>query len=309
MKREHDDDRLIEGELGEGELSERKMDDKLEREFLVIGYDGMLGRAWCELLDRHGISYSSPTLDEFDLTKMETVKRYVNKRCKVVVNCGAYTDVDGAETDTETAELINGHAVGELAIRCKAVGAKLIHYSTDYVFGGDASEPYVTDARHEPVNAYGRSKAIGEELIEGSGCDYLIVRTSWMYGPWGKNFVGTIANLTRHRDTIRVVDDQRGRPTSCEHLARISLELVKHGAGGIYHVTDGGECTWHEFAMEIANEVKSSCVVEACKSDEYQRAAKRPMYSVLDLSKTEAVVGAMPSWRKNLAAVLRRLEK
>ncbi len=291
-------------------MTREQADDILgEGEFLVIGYDGMLGRAWCELLDGCGIDYVAPTLDEFDLTKIETIERYVNDRCKVVVNCGAYTDVDGSEANSDLAEQINGYAVGELATRCKVVGAKLIHYSTDYVFGGDASEPYVTDARREPMNAYGRSKAIGEELIEGSGCRYLIVRTSWLYGPWGKNFVRTIARLVTERDTIRVVDDQKGRPTSCEHLARVTLELVKHGADGIYHVTDGGECTWYEFAMEIASEMKSSCVVEACKSDEYQRAAKRPTYSVLDLSKTEAMVGAMLSWRKNLAAVLKRLEK
>lgn len=278
------------------------------RGVLLIGRSGMLARAWIELLDREGIAHTDVDIPEFDLTKPASIAQHVTPAYKVVLNCAAYTDVDGCETKEPLATAINGSGVGDLAARCKEVGALLVHYSTDYVFEGNANKPYATDAPRKPIGAYGRSKAVGEERIEQSGCDYLIVRTSWLYAPWAKNFVRTIAKLASEKPMLKVVSDQRGRPTSAEHLAAATLQLLKKNTRGVYHVTDGGECSWHGFAVEIAKLAGAACKVEPCTTAEFPRPARRPAYSVLDLSKTEALVGAMPTWQNNLASVMNRLE-
>ncbi len=275
---------------------------------LVIGVGGMLYRAWEQLLQRHEVEYLAPPLSQFDLTSLESIRQGLTPGIKLVINCAAWTDVDGAESKENLATAINGTGVGDLAQRCREVGALLVHYSTDYVFDGQAKSPYSTQQKRDPLNAYGRSKAVGEELIEASGCEYLIIRTSWLYAPWAKNFVRTIYKAAKLRPTLKVVADQRGRPTSAEHLAAASLRLIEHQARGIFHVTDGGECTWHDFASVIAAAANPACVVNPCTSDEYPTPAKRPAYSVLDLSRTEAMLGSMPSWRENLADVIARLE-
>jgi dTDP-4-dehydrorhamnose reductase len=209
-------------------------------------------------------------------------------------------------------ERINGTGVGELAQCCRRAGATLVHYSTDYVFNGQASQPYPTDHPHDPCNAYGRSKALGESLLLASGCRHLLVRTSWLYAPWGKNFVRTIAGLVRTRPSLKVVDDQRGRPTSAEHLAAMTLVLLQHEATGIFHVTDAGECTRCDFAGAIATFVRqqhgSAAIIEPCSSDQYPRPARRPAYSVLDIAQTQSLLGPMPAWQDNLRIVMGRLE-
>jgi dTDP-4-dehydrorhamnose reductase len=181
----------------------------------------------------------------------------------------------------------------------------LLHFSTDYVFDGAASTPYSVTAALHPNTAYGRSKAKGEALLVASGCEYLLVRTSWLYAPWGKNFVDTIARFARERPSMRVVNDQRGRPTSAEYLAARSLALLEHAARGTFHVTDGGECTWYEFAKAIAAGSGGTAHMEPCTTAEFPRPAPRPAYSVLDLSVTEALLGPSRAWQDNLADVLR----
>lgn len=265
-------------------------------EVLVIGADGMLGRAWTELLASKGVEQLGTTVDELDITDSNAVERFVTAETRRVVNCAAYTLVDAAEEQEPLANEVNGYAVGRLAERCRAVGATLIHYSTDYVFDGTASVPYPTEHPRKPVNAYGRSKALGEELIERSGVDHLLVRTSWLYAPWGKNFVLTMGELAKTRESLRVVDDQRGRPTDARMLAERSLALAESGQRGLAHVTDGGECTWYELARLVAAEVNPACRVEPCTSEEFPRPAPRPAYSVLDVSKTEALLGPLVPW-------------
>ena len=184
-----------------------------------------------------------------------------------------------------------------------------MHYSTDYVFDGNATSPYAIDHPHDPINAYGRGKAVGETRLLESGCDHLLIRTSWVYAPWAKNFVRTIARAGRERPSLKVVADQRGRPSSAEHLADVSARLLDAGARGTFHVCDGGECTWHEFAVEICRLAGATCEVHPCDTSEYPTPATRPPYSVLDLSATESVVGPMKSWRDNLADVMARLEE
>lgn len=276
--------------------------------FVVLGADGMLGRAWMELLEARGLEARGALYPGFDLKDPSSVESTVSGELRAVINCAAYTDVDGAEEHEAEATELNGHAVGRLVARCDAIGVPLVHYSTDYVFDGETRDaPYPTDHPTAPLNAYGRSKLVGEAHVRGSDGPHLLIRTSWLYAPWGENFVRTIARLARERDELRVVNDQRGRPTSAEHLAWLSLGLLEQEKRGVFHGTDGGECTWFDFATAIAEEVRPACRVLPCGSEEFPRPAKRPAYSVLDLSETEAALGPMRSWRENLTDVLRRI--
>ncbi len=264
----------------------------------------MLGRCWQELLTARGLDHTATTIDDFDLTDPDAITRFVRPGVQWVVNCAAYTLVDAAEEHEALANEVNGRAVGRLAERCKEVGASLLHYSTDYVFDGLASDPYPVDHVRSPVNAYGRSKALGEELLEKSGVEHLLVRSSWLYAPWGKNFVLTIGDLARAREELRVVDDQRGRPTDSRKLAEVSLGLAERDQRGTFHVTDGGECSWFGLAKHVAALTNPRCRVEPCTSEEFPRPAPRPAYSVLDLSKTEAVMGPMAPWRDRVTDAL-----
>ncbi len=280
---------------------------------LLIGASGMLGRAFRAELERRRWPFLAPSRAELDLADPASTKRFRRGRFEampwLVVNCAAWTDVDGAEANEAGATAINGHAIGELVAIAAAVDGVLVNFGTDYVFSGVATAPYRTDQAREPINAYGRSKAVGEERLEREHMTrWLHVRTSWLYAPWGKNFVRTIRQLVWTRPSIRVVNDQRGRPTSAEHLARTTLRLLDAGARGILHVTDGGECTWYELACEIGRLSGAPGRVEPCTSAEFPRPARRPAYSVLDLTETERLVGPMPDWRANLADVMGRLE-
>jgi dTDP-4-dehydrorhamnose reductase len=280
----------------------------IEGTTLLVSPDGMLGRAFESLLEARGARFEGVKYPAFDLTKPETVALAVRPGIARVINCSGYTDVDGAEKDEATATAINGTGVGALARRCKEVGATLVHFGTDYVFDGESKTPYPIDAPLAPQGAYGRSKAVGERELKGSGAAHLYVRTSWLYAPWAKNFVRTIARLAKERETLRVVDDQRGRPTSAEHLAKTTLSLIERGATGTWHVTDGGECTWFAFAKEIVRLTGAKCRMEPCTTKDYPLPAKRPAYSVLDLTRTEAALGPMPRWEDNLADVIARAE-
>lgn len=261
------------------------------------------------MLERYGLAGTTLGRTQLDLTDRGSIERGVTEGIDVVVNCAGWTDVDAAETNEASATHLNGNAVGWLAERCRAANATLLHYSTDYVFNGRADAPYSTEHEPDPLNAYGRSKALGEQAIVESGCSHLIVRSSWLYGPWGKNFVLTIAKLARERATLKVVADQRGRPSSVEPLAAASLALESSGARGIFHVTDSGECSWYEFATAIAEQANPRCRIVPCTSAEYPQPAMRPGYSVLDLGKTEARIGPLRPWRENLSQVLARLLK
>jgi dTDP-4-dehydrorhamnose reductase len=275
---------------------------------LLLGATGMLGRAWRALLDAGGIQHADPPHAQADFSRPQHLCSLVDAGISTVINCAAYTNVDGAEQEEGLAWRINGDAVGALADACRRSGALLVHYSTDYVFDGLANHPYPTDHPRNPVNAYGRSKARGEEAIEASGCRHLVMRTSWLYAPWAKNFVRTIAQLASQRPELKVVSDQRGRPTSSEHLADASLNLLRHHAEGFFHVTDGGDCTWFDFATEIVRLRSTDCQIRPCTTAEFPRPAPRPAYSVLDLTRTEAILGPMTPWKVNLADVIHRME-
>jgi dTDP-4-dehydrorhamnose reductase len=271
---------------------------------LLISPDGMLGHAFELLLTSRGLEYASVSWPAFDLTRPETVEPWLRDGVRTVINCSAHTDVDGAETNEAAATAINGAGVALLASHCERIGAVLVHFSTDYVFDGRGTSPYRVDHPISPVNAYGRSKAVGEQAIRASGCEHLLVRTSWLYAPWGKNFVLTMVALGRTAPSLRVVDDQVGRPTSAQYLAERTLALLERGMRGTFHVTDGGSCSWHEFASTVIAASGGTSRVDACTSKEYQRPATRPAYSILDLSVTESVLGPSTDWHDNVAAVL-----
>jgi len=272
---------------------------------LVIGADGMLGRAFVRLLGSLDLPHRGVTIHDLDIIDATAVRARVNS--PVVINCAAWTNVDGAETNEAEATRVNGQGVANLRDACVSGGGFLVNFGTDYVFSGTATRPYPIDEPLVPLNAYGRSKAAGERAMQGL-IDHLYIRTSWLYAPWGNNFVRTIARLLTEKPTIKVVNDQRGRPTSAEHLARATLALLQVGARGFVHATDGGECTWFEFAREIGRLSGAPGTVEPCTSAEFPRPAKRPAYSVLDISETERLIGPMPNWKANLADVMARLE-
>jgi dTDP-4-dehydrorhamnose reductase len=284
-------------------MSSSQADNATVEPMLVIGAGGMLGRAWVEHLRSLGTDFKAIGREELDVTNPAQVQA-IDNRYATLVNCSAWTDVDGAETHFEEARELNAEAVDHLAERARHIGAKLVHYSTDYVFRGDADQPYRVDEPRQPINAYGQSKAEGEQRLEQSGADYLLIRTSWLYAPWGKNFVTTMARLMGERDRLRVVNDQNGRPTSAQHLAAATWQLLGQHASGTWHVTDGGQCSWFDLGGAIAEQLEVEADVEPCGSDEFPRPAKRPGYSVLDIDRTEAAIGPMPDWRENLQHVL-----
>lgn len=273
--------------------------------YVLIGAGGMLGRAFDELLRGRGDELRTYTRAQLDLLDARAVWDAAAQG-DVVVNCAAFTDVDAAEESEELATRINGEAVGTLATACAAHGSVLLHYSTDYVFDGLAQAPYGVDHAHAPQNAYGRSKAAGERAIAAAGCAHLLVRTSWVYAPWGKNFVTTMAELTRTRGRLQVVDDQHGRPTSATHLASASLALLGTGARGTFHVADGGTCTWYTLACAVRDACGGGAAISPCNSAAFPRPASRPAYSVLDLARTEALLGKTGDWHPRVLEALVR---
>ena len=236
----------------------------------------------------------------------------------LIVNAGAYTAVDKAESEPAIALAVNGRAPGILAAEAKRLGAVLVHYSTDYVFDGRKRSPYAEDDPTGPLNAYGRSKLEGERAIAASGCKHLVFRTSWVYGPRGRNFLAAMLRLAAARDEVRVVDDQRGAPTSSLFLAqataRALASIPRAGvASGIYHLSAAGETTWAGFARAIFDRATGRPGFRAPRvvpiaSSEYPTAATRPRYSVLSNRKFTAAFGFAPApWEAQLDACFARL--
>ena len=276
--------------------------------YVLLGASGMLGGAFARRFEAESVEVAAYDRAGCDVTSLEDLQRLPLHEGVVVINCTAWADVDGAETNEAAATRVNGEGVGMLAKRCHQAGATLVHYSTDYVFPGNATSPYLEDANRSPVNAYGRSKARGEELaLEATPDGLLLLRTSWLYGATGSNFVRTMLRLGMQKSELKVVDDQRGRPTSVDSLVDVTLQLLRSRARGIYHATDGGECTWHGLASEIFRIAGMPTRVLPCTSDEFPRPAARPSYSVLGLEKTEASLGRLPAWQGPLERVVARV--
>ncbi len=231
-------------------------------------------------------------IDELDLTDTEKVLDYIEKLSPyAVVNCAAMTNVDQCEEKRDVALKANAIAPRNLAMACERVGAKLLHVSTDYVFEGVGSAPYTEWDVCSPQSAYGASKRLGEEYVQSFSSRYFIVRTAWLYGYYGKNFVKTIARVGKQTGALKVVDDQRGNPTNAADLAYVITKLLLTEEYGIYHCTGKGECSWYDFACKIIEFLGIDATVSPCTTEESGRAAKRPAYSSLDNAMLRCTVG------------------
>jgi dTDP-4-dehydrorhamnose reductase len=266
----------------------------------------MLGRALVREFSRY-FDIIPLTREELDITSAGACKKVAEAiKAEVLVNATGFTDVDECETRREEAMMLNSTAVGYLAEACRASGMKLVHFSTDYVFDGASAHPYQEDDKVHPLSIYGRSKLAGESAVTGSLIPYILIRTSWLFGKSGKNFVDTILKLSKQHSILKVVSDQKGSPTYTNDLAQAVGALVKMEATGIFHVTNSGSCTWHEFATEIVKQKTDGSVqVLPVDSTVVGRPAKRPAYSVLDNGKFRRTTGMqMRSWQEALALYL-----
>lgn len=283
---------------------------------LITGANGQLGRSLRRLGGVSPHNYLFTDVAELDITDAAAVLRTVEeRRIDVIVNCAAYTDVERAEEDEPTAELLNHKAAGNLAAAAKATGATLFHVSTDYVFDGTAHTPYTEDGTPSPLGAYGRTKLAGERAVMASGRRYLIFRTAWLYSEYGNNFLKTMLRLTSERDTLQVVFDQIGTPTYAGDLALAIFSIIESeryaGNEGVYHFTDEGVCSWYDFATEIAAAAgHDSCHIIPCHTSEFPTKAARPAYSVLDKTKIKTTFQMdIPHWRESMIYCLKQIEK
>jgi dTDP-4-dehydrorhamnose reductase len=241
---------------------------------------------------------------DLDITDVAAVRAAVIDACPdVVVNCAAWTDVDGAEADEAGAEAVNAAGAGNMARAAAVAGAAVIHVSSDYVFDGRKTSPYVESDPVRPLSAYGRGKLAGERAVAAAHPDgHLIVRSSWLFGVHGRNFVDTMLRLAADRDEVAVVDDQVGCPTFTGHLAPALIALAERRARGVMHVAGAGRCSWNELARETFAQAGVSCEVRPAKTADIGRPAARPAFSVLDSERGDAV--RLPPWREGVAAYL-----
>ena len=282
---------------------------------LVTGAKGQLG---CEMQRLGAVSpnnYIFTDVAELDITNANAVMNAVKAASiDIIVNCAAYTNVDKAETDEATAELINATAVGNLAHAMKEVGGTLFHVSTDYVFGCDGNTPRTEDMPVNPLGVYGRTKMHGEQAIQESGCKALIFRTAWLYSEFGNNFLKTMMRLTSEKEQLNVVFDQVGSPTYAGDLALAIFSIIEAGVyegnEGIYHFSNEGVCSWYDFAVEIAAAAgNTSCRINPCHSCEFPSPVTRPPYSVLDKTKIKNTFDIdIPHWRESMEYCIKRIK-
>ena len=292
---------------------------------LLIGKKGQIGHELRRLL-RENDGYAAVDFPDIDLSSPDSIVSAINRfRPRLVVNAAAYTAVDRAENEPDLAMAINGTAPGIIAEELKKTGGALVHYSTDYVFDGSKAAPYSEEDTPNPLSVYGRTKLAGEEAIRNAGIPHLLIRTSWIYGARGQNFLLTVLRLAREREELRIVSDQIGAPTWCRTVPETTADiLARAGAvetpakladrGGPYHLTAAGETNWYEFAREILNldpEIEEQMVKDILPipTSEYPTPAPRPLNSRLDCSLVEATFGIeLPSWYESLRLVMDGLQ-
>lgn len=289
--------------------------NSIRMNILVTGANGQLG---CEMRRLGAVSpnnYIFTDVAELDITNAVAVALFVKQySIDAIVNCAAYTNVDKAESDEATAELINATAVGNLAIAAKEVGATLFHVSTDYVFGLEGNTPRTEEMPTDPLGVYGSTKLHGEQAIEKSGCKALIFRTAWLYSEFGNNFLKTMMRLTAEREQLNVVFDQVGTPTYAGDLALAIFSIIEAGVypgnEGIYHFSNEGACSWYDFAVEIAAAAgNTGCRINPCHSSEFPSPVTRPPYSVLDKTKIKNTFDIeIPHWRESMEYCIKRIK-
>ncbi|MEK3772669.1 dTDP-4-dehydrorhamnose reductase [Paenibacillus sp. FSL R5-0887] len=256
---------------------------------LVTGSAGQLGQDILFLLKQHGYEVMGCDRQEMDITDLEQTKAVIGGYVPdAVIHCAAHTAVDAAETDIDIAYLINATGSRNVALAAEKVGAKLVYISTDYVFNGLGSNPYHEYDNTDPQSIYGKSKRAGEMLVQSLSSKYFIVRTSWVYGKYGNNFVKTMLKLGQEKPLLQVVDDQKGSPTYTVDLARFLTELIQTEKYGVYHASNTESCTWYEFSQAIFAEaedilhLKFTAKLEPCATEQFPRPAPRPRYSVME---------------------------
>jgi dTDP-4-dehydrorhamnose reductase len=281
---------------------------------LVIGANGQLGQSfqyWAPHFPNFKILFKD--LPEFNLLDQDQLERYFKSTSiNIVINCAAYTAVDQAEDQPEEAQQLNATAINSLSELSKAYGFKLIHFSTDYVFDGSANTPYGEDDPLSPLGIYGKTKAEGEALMQSAGIDGWIIRTSWLFSPYGKNFVKTIFSLLQNKDEINVVADQTGSPTYAIDLAAATLKALdqKPAFDGVkvYHYTNSGHTTWYGLALAIQQQINTHCKIHAVDTAPYTTKAKRPKYSVLSCEKIKKDFNLNPqAWESALKDCLKKI--
>jgi len=275
---------------------------------LVTGAVGMLGREVVAAAQRLGHEVAAWDLPECDLTDAGATLAAIRRlEPRAVVNCAAYTNVDAAEADEATATLVNGDAAGNVARACAAAGARLVHVSTDYVFDGSKREPWIESDATSPLGAYGRSKLHGEDLVRAELPDHAIVRTAWLFGPHGPNFVSTMLRLAAERDEVQVVTDQVGSPTFAGHLAPALVDMAERTDTGIFHGAGSGSCSWYELTLEAYDAAGVACRVLPTTAEQFARPAPRPAYSVLGSEREHPIT--LPPWQEGVRAHLAALEE
>ena len=282
---------------------------------LVTGANGQLGSEMRRLGAVSPNNYIFTDVAELDITDANAVLATVKENAvEIIVNCAAYTNVDKAESDETTAELINSTAVRNLAVAMKEVSGTLFHVSTDYVFGLDGNTPRNEDMPVNPLGVYGRTKLNGELAISESGCKALIFRTAWLYSEFGNNFLKTMMRLTAEREQLNVVFDQVGTPTYAGDLALAIFSIIEAGVyegnEGVYHFSNEGVCSWYDFAVEIAAAAgNANCRINPCHSSEFPSPVTRPPYSVLDKTKIKNTFDIdIPHWRESMEYCIKRIK-
>lgn len=250
--------------------------------------------------------------EHLDITNISAVREIVKReRINAIVNCAAFTNVDAAETKGDLAELLNAKAPANLAVAMKEVDGLLIHISTDYVFGKESyNTPCKENQEGTPTGVYGMTKLHGEQAIQKTGCDYVIIRTAWLYSEFGKNFVKTMLTLTATKPQLKVVFDQVGTPTYAGDLAKLIVAIIQNPKVGVYHYSNEGVCSWYDFTKQIAEiSGHETCDIQPCHSDEFPSPVKRPSYSVLDKTKVKVTYGVLvPYWTDSLKKCLNSLK-
>ncbi|MEZ5073307.1 MAG: dTDP-4-dehydrorhamnose reductase [Solirubrobacterales bacterium] len=270
---------------------------------LVAGAAGMLGQDVVDAAQRRGHEVTAATRRELDITDPAAIDRVVAEvRPEAVIDCAAWSDVDGAEDDERGAMAINDTGAGLLAAGAARVGASILYPSSDYVFDGTKRSPYLEGDMPEPVNAYGRSKLGGEVSVAAANPRHFIVRTSWLYGLGGGNFVETMLRIGSEQPEVLVVSDQRGCPTSTADLADGIVRLIGTDRWGIHHMVGGGDCTWFDFAVEIFDQARMETRVMSATTEMMARKAPRPAYSVLGHSRADAIL--LRAWQDALRRYL-----
>jgi len=269
----------------------------------VIGGEGMLGQQIKKSLTKSQLEYVSTDI-EIDIVNYESLISYANNYDSIewVINCSAYTAVDKAEDEEEKAYQINGLGVKNIAKACKKINAKLIHFSTDYVFDGDKEEAYSEDDRTNPVSVYGRTKLVGEEAIAQQLESYFIFRISWLYGVYGNNFVKTMVRLFKEKEILNIVGDQFGSPTYAATLSENVIALINKDSCmyGLYHYSDEGKISWYDFAKEIIGLVKDKIKISSVSTDQYPTKARRPKNSTFSKTKVNSLGFRVHPWKDNL---------